>query len=530
MRRWNGWGDDRIKMELPPSTQAFLEERLGPGCPPREPSLEEMVAQVPPSRLPHHPLVSTDPLTRLRHSTGQSLPDWITLRSGLLPAFSDGLAFPSESGEVAQLLHFASETGVSLIPYGGGTSVVGHLTIMPGGPPVITVALERMNRFLGAADKGGLARFQAGVNGPQVEAALNPLGLTLGHYPQSFEYSTLGGWVATRSSGQFSLGYGRIEGLFTGGEIETPTGKVVFPVHPASAAGPNLKEFILGSEGRMGIITECSVKVSPLPEAEVFKGAFFPTPEQGMAAVREIVQAGISLTMLRLSLPAETETSLKLAGDRWTIHLLEKWLAFKGARDQKCLLIYGAGGGRRKVRCSLKTAGDLIKSHKGLGVGAGPGRQWVRNRFRLPYLRNTLWERGYATDTLETAVPWSGVADMVTAVEKALRSGLEDRQEKVHVFTHLSHVYPHGSSIYTTFLFRLHQDPRENLDRWRFLKQAASRVIIAKGGTISHHHGVGLDHKPYLASEKGPRGLDMIRSVCRCLDPEGIMNPGKLID
>lgn len=530
MRRWNGWGDERIEMEIPYSAQAFLEERLGPGNPPGEASLKDTVARVPSSRLPDHPLVNKDPLIRLRHSVGQGLPDWIALRSGALPAYTDGVAFPSNSGEVSLLLNFATQTGACLIPYGGGTSVVGHLTIMLGGPPVVTVALERLNRFLKADPKGGLARFQAGVNGPQLEAALNPLGLTLGHYPQSFEYSTLGGWVATRSSGQFSLAYGRIEGLFTGGEIETPTGKVVFPVHPASAAGPNLREFILGSEGRMGIITECSVKVSPLPETEVFKGAFFPTPEQGLAAVREMTQAGIPLTMIRLSLPAETETSLKLAGSSRALGLLEKWLAFKGAGDQKCLLIYGASGGRRKVRFSLKAAGDIIKNHRGLGVGARPGRQWHRNRFRLPYLRNTLWEKGYAADTLETAVPWVDVPTTVTAVEETLRYGLRDRQERVHVFTHLSHVYPHGLSIYTTYLYRLHQDPRENLDRWRSLKRAASQAIITHGGTISHHHGVGLDHKPYLAFEKGPRGLDMIRSVCRCLDPDGIMNPGKLID
>ena len=530
MRRWNGWGDDRIEMEIPSSAQAFLEERLGPGHPAAEASLEETVARVPSSRLPDHPLVNKDPLIRLRHSVGQSLPDWIALRSGALPTYTDGVAFPSNSEEVALLFNFATQTGACLIPYGGGTSVVGHLTVMPGGPPVVTVALERLNRFLKADPNGGLARFQAGVNGPQLEAALNPLGLTLGHYPQSFEYSTLGGWVATRSSGQFSLAYGRIEGLFTGGEIETPTGKVVFPDHPASAAGPNLREFILGSEGRMGIITECSLKVSPLPEMEVFKGTFFPTPEQGLAAVREMAQAGIPLTMIRLSLPEETETSLRLAGTGLALGLLEKWLAFKGAGDQKCLLIYGVGGGRHKVRCSLKAAGDIIKIHKGLGVGSGPGHQWHRNRFRLPYLRNTLWEKGYAADTLETAVPWTGVPATVTAVEEALRNGLRDRQERVHVFTHLSHVYPHGSSIYITFLYRLHQDPGENLDRWRSLKQAASQAIITHGGTISHHHGVGLYHKPYLAFEKGPRGLDMIRSVCRCLDPEGIMNPGKLID
>jgi alkyldihydroxyacetonephosphate synthase len=507
-----------------------LEEKLGPGRPALEVSLEDLATRMPVSRLAEHPLVYRDPQVRLRHSAGQSLPDWIALRSGTLPAFTDGVAFPSDSSEVAGLLEFAIRTGAVLIPYGGGTSVVGHLTVRPDGPPVITMSLERLNRFMGADPKGGLARFQAGVNGPQLEAALKPLGLTLGHYPQSFEYSTLGGWVATRSSGQFSMAYGRIERLFAGGRVETPSGPIVLPVHPSSAAGPDLKEFILGSEGRMGIITECAVKVSPLPEAEVFKGAFFPAQDQGLEAVREIAQAGIPLTMMRLSFPVETEISLKLAGAGRALNLMEKWLAFRGAGDGKCLLIYGAGGRRRKVNCSLEMAMEIIRSHKGLGMGTAPGRQWYQNRFRLPYLRNTLWDKGFAVDTLETAVPWAGVAGTVSDVEEALRTGLRDRDEGVHVFSHLSHVYPHGSSIYTTFLFRLAQEPEENLDRWRCLKQAASLAILSHQGTISHQHGVGLDHKPYLEPEKGALGMEMIRSVCRCLDPKGIMNPGKLID
>jgi alkyldihydroxyacetonephosphate synthase len=530
MRRWNGWGDDQIKLELPAGARAFLEERLGPGRPAGGASLEDLAGRVPVSRLAEHPLVIRDPLVRLRYSAGQSLPDWIALRSGTLAAFPDGVAFPSDSNEVALLMDLACRTEASLIPYGGGTSVVGHLSVNPVGPPVITVSLERLTRFLGADPRGGLARFQAGVNGPQLEAALKPLGLTLGHYPQSFEYSTLGGWVATRSSGQFSMRYGRIERLFAGGRVETPAGPLVLPVHPSSAAGPDLKEFILGSEGRMGIITECAIKVSPLPEAEVFKGAFFPTPSQALEAVREMARAGIPLTMMRLSLPAETEISLKLADASHVLNLMEKWLAFRGARDHKCLLIYGASGRRRMVNGSLKMALDVIQSHKGVGAGTAPGLHWYRNRFRLPYLRNTLWDHGYAVDTLETALPWAGVDEAVTTVEEALRNGLQDRQERVHVFTHLSHVYPHGSSIYTTYLFRLDRDPAENLDRWRCLKEAASRAIVAQEGTISHQHGVGLDHKPYLENEKGVLGLNMIRSVCRCLDPKGIMNPGKLVD
>ncbi len=529
MRRWNGWGDEAVTYPLPPAAGPFLEAALGPGRPFRQATLAEVLASVPPSRLPAHPLVQDDPLGRLRHARGQSLPDWIALRSGRLGAFPDGVACPGDEAEVRALLDYAARTGAGLIPYGGGTSVVGHVNPLPGERPVLTVDLGRMNRLRRLDRRSQLATFGAGVRGPDLEAHLYAYGYTLGHLPQSFEYSTLGGWVATRSSGQQSLGYGRIESLFAGGRLEAPSGRLDLPPFPASAAGPDLRQVVLGSEGRLGLLTEVTVRISPLPEREEFHGLFFATLEQGQEAVREMVQAAIPLSMLRLSTPLETVLTLVLAGHERLIGALERFLYLRGVGADKALLLLGLAGRAGVVRNARREALAIARCYGGVHVGRTFGRQWHKTRFRTPYLRNTLWELGYALDTLETAVPWERVATLIEAVETALRNGLGEIGERVLAFSHLSHLYPSGSSIYTTYLYRIAADPEETLRRWQVLKAAAGAAIIAQGGTISHQHGVGTDHREYLAAEKGILGMALLRDLCARLDPEGLMNPGKLL-
>lgn len=529
MRRWNGWGDDTVTYPLPAGAGRFLELRVGPGTPPCDATLDEVLAQMPPSRLPAHPLISTAPMDRLRHARGQSLPDWVALRSGRIAAFPDGVAYPMTAADVRALLRYAAQVGAVVIPYGGGTSVVGHINPPAGSAPVLTVDMGRMSGLARFDATSGLATFGAGICGPELEAQLRARGFTLGHFPQSFEYSTLGGWIATRSSGQQSLGYGRIERLFAGGRLEAPAGTLLLPPFPASAAGPDLRELVLGSEGRLGILTEATVRATPLPEREEFPSAFFPDFPAGLRAVREILQARLPLSMLRLSTASETETTLALAGHERLIGALERLLAVRGIGPGKCMLIIGVSGNRNMVRAARHEALDIVRRHDGVYVGRIFGNQWHRSRFRTPYLRNTLWEMGYAIDTLETATSWDNVPTMVEAIETALRTALEAFDEQAHIFTHLSHPYPHGSSIYTTYLFRAAADPDETLARWQAMKTAASRAIVAQGGTISHQHGVGTDHRPYLPAEKGELGMAVIRDVCARFDPGGMMNPGKLL-
>lgn len=529
MRRWNGWGDDQFNMALPEKGQGFLSERIGVGRPLPDASLESVCAQVPPSRLPAHPLILTDAETRVRHARGQSLPDWLAMRSGAFDVFPDGVALPESSEQVAELLAYAADHDVEVIPYGGGTSVAGHINPRQSARAVLTISLGRMNRLMDLDKESQIATFGAGTPGPLLESQLRAQGYTLGHFPQSFELSTVGGWVASRSSGQQSLRYGRIEQLFAGGRVETLKGTLTLPTIPASSAGPDVREMILGSEGRLGIITEVKVRVTPLPQQERFHVAFFPSWDAARTAARQLVQQRIPLSMIRVSNAVETETQLALAGHEQLIGLLEKFLAWRGADDGKCMMTFGTTGTRHQCRAALAEARQVLRAHQGVYTGTYLGGKWAEKRFNMPYLREALWKLGYAVDTLETATDWDNVDNLLNRIETNLRHGLKDQGESVHVFTHLSHFYPQGCSIYTTYVFRNGTDTAQTLARWRHLKHTTSDLIVRNRGTISHQHGVGKDHAPYLPIEKGELGMQAIRALCSEFDPDQRLNPGSLL-
>ena len=527
MKRWNGWGFTNVDYPLSGGMLEFLVERVGRGRKSADAPLSDVAQRVPHSRLAEHPLITTDIVERITHSTGQSMSDWIAMRSGRIPAFVDGTAYPVNRADVRALIDYARSTGARLIPYGGGTSVVGHLTPV-GDAPTLSVDMRRMSDLIALDSASQLATFGAGIAGMDVEAKLRARGFTLGHYPQSFEFSTVGGWIATRSSGQQSRHYGRIESMFAGGHVETPNGALDLLPIPASAAGIDLREIVLGSEGRIGIITDAVLRVARLPDHERFDGVVFPTFEQGVNAVREIAQANLPLSMMRLSSAVETETQFALSHSS-LMPLLERYLAMRGASSERAMLIYGVTG-KRDICASAKAAAlSIIRQHGGIFVGAVMGSSWKKNRFRSAYLRNTLWDHGYAVDTLETAVPWSSTFPLMRAIESAIREAAAAHDERVHVFTHLSHVYPTGSSIYTTYVFPLGLTPEATAQTWQAMKAAASQAVIAHGGTISHQHGVGLDHAAYLSAEKGETGIDAMRALIRHFDPDGLMNPGKLV-
>lgn len=528
MKRWNGWGNVDTDYPVPPPALDYLTKRLGSLAPLPDSPKETSLSAVTESRLPAHPLVDTSPETRLTHARGQSTRDWVELRHGRVNTFPDGVAFPITDEDVRDLLKYARNAGAQVIPYGGGTSVVGHINPCSDDEPVLTLSLEKMTRLLDLDETSRLATFQAGVAGPQLEEGLKARGYTLGHFPQSFEYSTLGGWIATRSSGQQSYHYGRIEQLFAGGIAETPRGRLEMKPVPASAAGPDVREMLLGSEGRLGVITQAQVRVRRLPEAESFFGVFFPSWEQGSDAVREIVQNEIPVSMLRLSNPLETETTLILSGKSW-IGAAERGLRMIGYGDARCLLIFGVTGSRRMFGRARRDASAICRKHGGLVVGTIVGHTWQKSRFLTPYLRNTLWDCGVAIDTLETALPWSQAREASAAIPQSIVEAMAKHDEQALAFTHLSHVYRDGASVYTAYLFRRTADPDALLARWQDMKHAASLVIQKHGGTISHQHGVGVDHAPYLPAEKGALGMDALRAVMKSFDPDGMMNPGKLI-
>mgnify|MGYP000843955384 CR=1 FL=1 len=530
MRRWNGWGDDATSMNLTAGARAMLAERLGPGLPGQDAQREDLLARIPPSRLPEHPLISREPSERFAMALGESFADWIRKRFGALPPVPDGVATPESGEQVRELLDLAQANRWMVIPFAGGTSVAGHLDCPVSEQPILSINLTRMNRLLHLDPTSQLATFGAGTPGPLVEAQLRAQGYTLGHFPQSFEYSTVGGWVVTRSSGQQSLRYGRIEALFAGGRMETPVGPLTMPTFPAASAGPDLRELVLGSEGRFGILTEATVRVTPLPEHESFHAIFLPDWDRAEAGVRALVQRKLPLSMLRLSNGIETETNLTLAGHERLVGAMEKYLSWRGCRAGKCMLMLGVSADKRTARHALREARRLLAQYGAVYIGTAMGSKWAANRFRGPYLRNTLWELGYAADTIETAVDWPQVKPLMLAMEQAARDVFDGFGQRVHAFTHLSHLYPQGSSIYSQYVWPIAPGGfAPNFERWQAFKAAVAGAIAAHGGTVSHQHGVGRDHAAHLVDEKGPLGMATLAELCRHFDPQRIMNPGKLL-
>lgn len=529
MRRWNGWGDDSDHYTLTEEARAFVRGSVGEGRAPADAARDEVLRSVPEPRIKASAGFRTDAAIRLDHARGQSLPDWLAMRYGRMGPFADAVALPATHDEAAAALAEAKKLGATVIPYGGGTSVVGHLGVPAADRPVVNISLERLDKLAALDDRAQLATFGAGTPGPRVEAQLKAQGYLLGHFPQSYEYSTIGGWVVTRSSGQQSMRYGRIENLFASGRLVTPRGELAVGGHPASSAGPDLREAVMGSEGRFGLLTEVTARIRPLPQAEEFRAVFFPDWVSGIEAVRALTQSEIALSMLRLSNETETQTQLALvSGHRSAIVWLQRYLGLRGIGAGQCMLMMGLTGTTAQVRRLLREALAICRTHRGVHVGATIGRAWAKNRFRGPYLRNTLWEAGYAIDTVETAINWPKATPLMRAIEQAARDALAQDDERVHAFTHLSHVYRQGCSIYSTFVYRAAGSYDADCERWRRLKARLSQTIVAHGGTISHQHGVGADHAPYLQAEKGALGMDLVRAMARELDPTGMMNPGKL--
>jgi alkyldihydroxyacetonephosphate synthase len=529
MRRWNGWGDEADRTTVSAGQRAFLAKELGKGTPPRDATLAQVVGDVPPSRLGDGtPLLDLDPELRVRRARGQSFPDLIALRSGRLGAVPDAVARPASREDVRALLDLARATGARLVPYGGGTSVVGGVTTRHHPDPVITVDLAGLAGVSNLDERSGLVTAGAGTTGPDLAAHLGDRGLTVGHEPQSWELATIGGWVAARGSGLRSLGVGRVEQLFAGGALESPAGTLELPPFPASAAGPDLRQLVLGSEGRLGFLTDVTLRTTPLPEVDRTDAWALPGWDAAIEAVRALVLARVPLSVLRLSTPDERRTLLAMAGHGRQVRALGAYARARRQPRDWAVLLVGVAGRKRLADAARTDARSILRDHGGAPVPA-LATTWARSRFRTPYLRNALWEAGYGSDTLETATTWVGVPALVEALESAVRGALADQGERVHAFTHLSHLYPSGSSLYLTFLFRLAADPDATLERWRSIKRAASSVIERQGATITHHHGVGVDHAPYLVAEKGPLGMAALDAIVRTFDPDGIMNPGVLL-
>jgi len=530
-RRLGAWGFEGESYEPSPALLDWLAGRLGPAAPlPR--AAPGSITLPAPGRLP--PLgapASAEAHDRLAHARGQGLPDLLRLRAERIAAAPDAVVRPADDRETAAVLAACAAAGVTVVPWGGGTSVTGGVNAPGGDRPAIALDLERL-AGLGALDeRSGLATFGAGTFGPALEAALAERGFTLGHFPQSFQLSTLGGWIATRSSGQESLGYGSVAEMVAGVTLVAPGGRLDLPALPASAAGPDLRAVVLGSEGRLGVVTRATVRVRGRRPPLRATGTLVPSWEAGLDAARAILRAGVPLTLLRISDEAETEVgvTLTLKAHRIAGAAARAWLSIRGVPEHPCIVLAGAPADRAGAR-ALDEAGAALREHGGVGAGDRPGRRWLADRFRHPYLRDALLDRGIAVETVETAAPWSRLQALTREVRAAIEGALGAEGERGAVLCHLSHAYRDGASLYFTFFFRCPADPDRAVSRWAALKRAATEAIVRGGGTVSHHHGVGAFHAPWLAREIGADGVRVIAAAAAALDPAGVMNPRVLLD
>ncbi|TCC56089.1 FAD-binding oxidoreductase [Kribbella pittospori] len=448
--------------------------------------------------------VTTDLDSRWAHTRGYSTPDLLRHRAGDTSDMPDAVVYPGSHDEVLAVLAACSDHNLAVVPSSGGTSVVGGLA---ASRRFVTVDLRRLDQLVEVDEVSRTATLQAGVRGPAAESLLADRGYTLGHFPQSYEGASIGGYAAARSSGQSSAGYGRFDQMVVGLTLATPRGTVELGRAPMSAAGPDLRQLVLGSEGAFGIITSVVVRIRPRPTERHFEGWRFENFEAGLTAIRRLAQDGPLPTVLRLS--DEAETAVNLADPD-----------VLGGGTGGVLAIVGFDGPYTQATADVLTAAG------GQNVGEGPGETWRVGRYRAPYLRDPLLDEGALVETLETAAFWSKVPALKAAVTGALVSSLTDQGTPPLVLCHVSHVYDTGASLYFTVISAQTHDP---IGQWRTAKAAASQAIAAAGGTISHHHGVGTDHREAYAEEIGPLAVEALRAVKQVLDPSHVLNPGILL-
>ncbi|MEO9221683.1 MAG: FAD-binding oxidoreductase [Mycobacteriaceae bacterium] len=538
---WHGWGDPAQRTPLPAKALRFLDSALG--APKTSgPPVELRAVLLNDSALPdvaaaaitavvgaEH--VHTDRETRVVHAGGKSYVDLLRRRRGDAQHAPDAVVCPADHTQVQQVLAACVEHEVAVVPFGGGTSVVGGVEPVRGRfTALIALDLVRLDALLDVDPVSMTATLQAGVRGPQIEELLGRHRLTLGHFPQSWEQASFGGFVATRSAGQASTGYGRIDEQVLGVTCATPSGDLVLGRGPASAAGPRLLDVIIGSEGRLGVITSATVEVRTRPTVQRFAGWSFPSFAAGTDAFRALAQElghGVAPDSCRLSDEEETVTTLTLAGGSLGARAMRGYLRARGRSDGSLAIFGWDGTSNAEVKRRQGAARKILRHHGGISLGGGPGQAWVHGRYAGPYLRDELLDHGVLVETLETATTWTDLPLLHAAVADALRSALSAPGSDPIVQCHISHIYRSGASLYFTAVAG--RDPDDPEGQWHAAKAAASAVIAEHRAPATHQHAVGIDHAPWMRAEVGEMGLQLLHSLKNAVDPTGILNPGKML-
>jgi alkyldihydroxyacetonephosphate synthase len=547
-QKWWGWGAEGIEFSFAdkPKFAPFVLDVLGVDVTlpaPRVRSFDSL--DVPASQLSpalREALVAAvgeeyvidDDEMRVVHAFGRGVRDLVRVRRGQLGRVPDVVVYPGAEDDVVAIVDAACQADAVVIPYGGGSNIVGALEAVPSETrQVVSVNLGRMNKVLEINDTAGLARIQAGVLGPDMEVQLNAKGWTLGHFPDSFMWSTLGGWIATRSSGMQSDKYGDIAEVTRGLRMVMKDQVLSLRPLPSSSSGPSVREMVLGSEGRLGIITEAWVNVHRLPPVREIQAYFFPTYDDGLDAMIEIAASDAAPSITRVMDPNETQFSMANGKKSTRVsHLMNRAVQEIMTRKgwdltQIALAFVGYEGTPVHVRYEKGQVGKIIARHDGMGVGKGPGALYDQKKYDVPYIRDFLLDRGIPADVSETATPWSLMKTMHDKTVAAAYKAMEEAGVQGFVMCHLSHSYHSGACQY--FTFAINDASEQNMETYDRVKRAIQQSFMDNGGTVSHHHGVGEEHSPWLDQDISPAGVFIQRKLFDSVDPGHNFNPGKVI-
>ncbi|MFP5416266.1 MAG: FAD-binding oxidoreductase [Actinomycetes bacterium] len=550
--KWWGWGEEGIFFNYAnkPAFAPFVKNALGIDLRPRQvDTIPFDAATVPDSPLPDalravlaaataSDRVTTDAHERVVHGHGSSVTELLHVSRFDYGRLPDAVVYPRDEAEVEAVLRACVEADAVVVPYGGGTNISRSLQLDPAETRMI-VSMD-MGLLVGVHEldeEAGLARVGAGMQGPDLEEALNDRGWTLGHFPDSFTHSTVGGWAATRSSGMQSDKYGDIADIVRGMTVVRPSGTVRLRPVPTESTGPSLREMFIGSEGRLGVITELWVHVHRLPEERVVVAYMYPEWKAALAAIRTMSAQEVPTTFVRISDAHETAFSLSTQKEAKT---LKKKVAARGQEalwafmrrrgwdtDQMCISYVCFEGSADEVSRRRKVVAKIAKEHGALVLGTGPGALYDQKKFDTPYLRDFLLEQDVMGDVSETAAPWSKLNGVHRAVFAAAQRAFDQLGKQGWVMCHLSHSYHAGACLYFTFAFKVGDEPDRE---YAVVKTAIQQAFVDAGGTLSHHHGVGMEHAPWMEQVVSAEGVGMLRSLFDATDPGKHLNPGKIID
>ncbi len=552
-QKWWGWGVEGVAFHHSdkPGFAPFVLENIGldVASDSTEVAPDFAEVEVPPSRLPDeldavlraalgNENVVRDDLDRVVHTYGKGLRDLVLIRAHQLPRVPDVVVYPADEDQVRAVVDAVVAADAVLIAFGGGSNISGSLTPPEHEErPIVSLDLGRLDRVLEIDEGSGLARIQAGVLGPSMEEQLGAQGWTTGHQPDSFTHSTLGGWVATRSSGMQSDRFGDIADITRGLRVVQPGKVVALRPLPSTSTGPSVREMMLGSEGRLGVITEVWVQVHRLPERREIQAFLFPDWDAGLAAMHALSKSDLSPSVTRVSDAAETRFSLATQKESKGVSGLVSKGLFEVLRrrgwdlDQACLSFIGFEGGNSYVRSQKLGVTRLVGRHGGIPLGKKPGTLYDQKKFDTPYIRDFLLDHGALGDVSETAAPWSKLNEVYTGGVAAIRKAYAELGLRGWVMCHLSHSYHSGACLYFTFAFPPHADSThdQTLAQYDAVKCAVQQSFMDNGATLSHHHGVGTDHAPWLEADISPAGTDVLVALLRGVDPGRNLNPGTLI-